>query len=394
MWLIAFTWFVLLVGTGFVFPYFGLYLTQTAKLTGTEAGFVLATIPIVSVFVQPLLAALSDRSGARTRVLSGLAFASACALLLIYRASGFWPLVLATALYAACSVTLAPGLWAVSFALISAISPRAMGYARGAGTLGFGVAVVSFPWLSSWLSTSGIIPSSHSALSSIFPLAALATLIAAFAFSRLPRTAEATRRASMKELATIAKNGPFLRLLLLMFLAFFCFHGPTIFFPVLIQAHGGGVGAISHMWLLMLVLEVPLVLSFGWSVSKLGVRWVVFIGLLAGALRWLLTGWLTDMTWISFVQVLHGVTVWGTVLGGTTYADRQVQANQRSTAQSLVSVVSAGLGGMCSSFASGWLVDHLGPQAPALFGGGLGLLIALSVWWLLPEQRVAESTQG
>lgn len=394
MWLLALTWFALLASIGFTFPYFGLYLLDVAKLSGSEAGVVLAIMPVMSVLFQPLLAALSDRSGARTRVLAGLALASSAALLLMFVAHGFWALLLSTALFALCSVTLVPGLWAVSFAITSPVSPRALGYVRAAGTVGFGVAVVGFPWLEPWLTSPQVAWSRLPFLSWTLPLSAISMFFAALALGALPRGGEVSTRARLKDLTALRENGPFLRLLVVMFLAFLGLHGPTLFFPVLIQANGGGVSAVGHMWLIMLVLEAPLVMAFGSSVKRIGIRRMMLIGLIAGAARWLLSAWLTDLTWISIVQALHGVTVWGTVLGAAAYVDEECEPSQRSTAQSLLSVVSAGLGGMFSSLLAGWLVQHSGPKSPPLWGGLLTLGLAVSVWWILPESKGRRRAAG
>ena len=35
-------------------------------------------------------------------------------------------------------------------------------------------------------------------------------------------------------------------------------------------------------------------------------------------------------------------------------------------------------GGICSNFAAGWLIDHVGPAAPQMYGG-IGALILLCV---------------
>ncbi len=394
MWLLAIAWFLLLGSIGFSFPYFGLYLVDTAKLSGSQAGVALAVIPVMSVLFQPILAAFSDASGARTRVLSGLALASAAALMLLFFAQGFWSVLACTAFFALCSVTLSPGLWAVSFAIAAPISPRAMGYARASGTVGFGVAVIGFPLLGSLLSSSVVAWRNIPLLSWTLPLAAFSMFLAALALRALPRTGDVSTRASFADLAALRKNQPFRRLLLVMFFAFLGLHGPTVFFPVLIQANGGGILALSHMWLIMLALEVPLVWNFGFSVKRLGVRRMILIGLGAGAVRWLCSAWLTDLVWISAVQALHGITVWGAVLGGAAYVDEEVASSQRSTAQSLVSVVGPGLGGMFSSIASGWLVEYWGPKSPALLGGVLTLGLAVSVWWILPESKGRRSAAG
>jgi len=46
-------WFVYMGSVGIVLPYYSLYLKENAGLSGTELGWVLATLPLVSIVVQP-----------------------------------------------------------------------------------------------------------------------------------------------------------------------------------------------------------------------------------------------------------------------------------------------------------------------------------------------------
>ena len=42
-------WFVYMGSVGIVLPYYSLYLKENAGLSGTELGWVLATLPLVSI---------------------------------------------------------------------------------------------------------------------------------------------------------------------------------------------------------------------------------------------------------------------------------------------------------------------------------------------------------
>ncbi len=83
-------------------------------------------------------------------------------------------------------------------------------------------------------------------------------------------------------------------------------------------------------------------------------------------------------------QILHGVIVAGLIIGAPLYVESVVPAQLRSTAQSLLSMMGIGLGGITSSLVAGVLVDRLGPNAPAQAGGIGALVVALAMWRLLP----------
>ena len=55
-------------------------------------------------------------------------------------------------------------------------------------------------------------------------------------------------------------------------------HGPMWLFPIFIRARGGDLNTIRNMWILMLIVEVPLVLSTGSGLKRLGARGMLTVG--------------------------------------------------------------------------------------------------------------------
>jgi MFS family permease len=95
------------------------------------------------------------------------------------------------------------------------------------------------------------------------------------------------------------------------------------------------------------------------------------------------------------VQLLHGVTVTGLLLGGPLYLEAVVPEHLRSTAQSLFAMFAVGAGGLTSNIAAGWLLDHSGVAAPYLFGGIAACALAIAVRWVLPlPRRLAKNDAG
>jgi len=119
-------------------------------------------------------------------------------------------------------------------------------------------------------------------------------------------------------------NRRFVRVLAFTFLTYFSTQGAMVLFPILVHAQGGGIEAISRMWLVMLALEVPLVAAFGAAVGRLGPRGVIALGTAAAALRWTTSGFADELILVHAAQVLHGVTVFGIILGVPFYVDRVV----------------------------------------------------------------------
>jgi len=90
-------WFVYMGSVGIVLPYYSLYLKENAGLSGTELGWVLATLPLVSIVVQPFWGQVADRTGSRSRIVVLLSIGTALGYLALAAAGGFWAILFATA---------------------------------------------------------------------------------------------------------------------------------------------------------------------------------------------------------------------------------------------------------------------------------------------------------
>jgi sugar phosphate permease len=141
---------------------------------------------------------------------------------------------------------------------------------------------------------------------------------------------------------------------------------------------------IRGMWILMLVVEIPLVLSTGSGLKRLGARGLLTVGVFVGGLRWLLSALITDTHLLFAVQALHGVTVVGLNLGSPLYLDTVAPEKLRSTAQGILSMVSLGIAGISSNTAAGWLVDQGGTDRLYLICGIGSLTLAFLAGWILP----------
>ncbi len=382
-------WGLVLGGLGLIFPFYALYLRENAGLTGTEVGLVVATLPLMGVLVQPFWGLVADRTGLRGRVLAVLALGTAAGYATLSRATHFGDFLLLTAGLAVFSTATIPACMSVSLALLPRPNEKAFGRVRVVGTLGFGVSVGAFPFLLRALREAGLVgaptgDAGEPGLHVMFYAAAALLVLAAGASLSLPRRGAVSLRSARGEWRSLLRNRLFVRLLVYAFLAYLSMQGPIVLFPILVRAQGGGLDAVSQMWLIMLVLEVPLVFYFGAGVARMGPRGVIAIGMAAGAIRWGVSGFAEDLRWVYLAQALHGVTVWGIILGAPVYVDAVVPARLRSTAQGLLAMVGVSLGSILSNVGAGWLTDAVGPRAPAQVAGIMGLALTLALPWMLP----------
>ncbi|MCZ6783092.1 MAG: MFS transporter [Proteobacteria bacterium] len=386
-WLLSLIWLFVLGGLGLFFPFYSLYLSENAGLTGTQIGVVMAIPPLAGILAQPFWGQVADRTGSRTRVLALLAAGASAGYALLVLPRSFAGFALGTLGLALFSVALIPNLVSVSLALLRESGGHLFGLVRVWGTIGFAICVGSFPLLIDALRGAAKPETgpSEPLLWLIFPIGAALVAVGALLALALPRGGTGALRAARGDWRMLLRHAPFLRILAFTFLAFLCLQGPMVLFPILVRAQGGDLEALSRMWLLMLSTEIPLVALLGPSIVRLGLRGVIALGLLAGTVRWLVSGFSDDLGVVTWVQMLHGVTVWGVVLGIPMLVDRVVPERLRSTGQGLMAMIGISLGGVVSNLTAGWLVDHVGPSAPAQFGGAAVLTLLLVSPWLLPR---------
>lgn len=387
---IGLVWFFSLGGWGAFFPFFSLYLRENAGLSGSQIGSVLAVLPLVGMFAQPLWGQLGDRSGSRTGVLALLGTGACIGYATLATVDTYAGFLLGTALLACFASALIPSAVAVTLAVVRDGGPHDFGLSRVWGTLGFFVVVVSFPHLlDAWQSSRNLqaLPGgpSEPGLAIMFPVTAAFVLAGALAALMLPRWGAVALRSNRGEWRLLLRHKPFLRALLFTLAAYIFLQGPITMFPVFVRSHGGTLGDVSDMWILMLLLEVPLVAGSGLSLERVGARGLLAVGVLSGGLRWVLCGWSGDLSWIHWSSILHGVTVAGLVIGGPLYVESVVPERLRSTGQGMLAMVGFSLGGILSNLACGWLFDHLGPRAPYLVGGAGALVLGSLVTFLLPD---------
>jgi len=385
-------WFFCLGGLGIHFPFFSLYLGENAGLGGTQVGLVLATIPLVGLAAQPLWGQLADRTGARPRLVALLAVGAAAGYAGLGFARGFSALLLATALLACFASALIPSCVAVTLALARDAGPDAFGRARVWGTVGFLLLVVGFPrLLDSSQAARGLeaLPGgpSEPGLGLMFPITAAWTLCGALVALALPREGAVSARALRGEWRALLRHGPFLRVLLVAFLAYFFTQGPMTMFSLFVRARGGSLDAVSEMWVLMLLLELPLIFYSGGLLLRVGPRGLLALGILACGLRWAVCGASGELGPVYAVSLLHGAVVAGLVVGAPLCADAVVPERLRTTAQGLLAMVGLGAGGILSNAAAGWLFERAGAQFPYLAGGLGALVLGCLVPVLIPGAR-------
>ncbi len=244
--------------------------------------------------------------------------------------------------------------------------------------------MVAFPWLALRLAAATGQGGEAAGLPWIFAVAAGLALPAALLVLRPPPVPNLGLRAHPGDLRHLLKHPPIRRLVLFSFCSSLAMQGPINLFPVLLASRGGGVEELRFSWILMLALEIPLVGFAGATLQRLGPRGLLAMGLLGEGLRWTATAAVPSLAGTVALQIFHGLSAMGVLIGIPLYLELCVPARLRSTGQTLISSIGLGLGWVASSAASGWLFDQVGSYAPFLFCGLLALALAAGLFVFLP----------
>jgi hypothetical protein len=253
--------------------------------------------------------------------------------------------------------------------------------------VGFLVSVVSVP---SFLARLAPTASGGVGLELTLPITAALYFGAALLTLALPRDGDVAIRAARGDWRLLLHNPRFVRFLVFLFGVYLCQQGPMALFPVLVKSLGGSVEMVSDLWVAMLVLEIPLIALSGVGLTHIGARGLLAAGAVAGATRWLVTGVTTDLDVLYTVQILHGITVTGIIVGASLYVELVVPERLRSTGQTLISMVGISFGGVLSNLASGALSDAFGARTPALVGGIGGIVLVVALPWLVARTSPIE----
>ncbi len=385
-------WFAYFGSLGIFYPYFTLYLRENAGLTGTQVGLVLAISPLIGMISQPFWGQVADRTGARTRVLAVLTFGTVFGYLGLGYAQGFWSILLATSALAVVGTAVFPMMTSVSLAILRDAGRHAFGRVRGWGTIGYFILVLVFPWALSWYQAATAASANSAQVSQpglglMFPLTAALVFVSAAVAFFLPQKGAVGLRAERGDWHELLRNRAFLRFLGFSLLAHFLMHGPMWLFPIFIRSRGGDLTTIRNIWILMLIVEIPLVFLTGSGLKRLGARGLLTVGVTIGGLRWLLSASIADPVVFFAVQALHGITVVGLNLGSPLYLDVVAPEKLRSTAQGILSMVGSGLAGTLSNMTAGWLVDHGGTDLLYLLCGIGSLTLGILSVWILPAVK-------
>lgn len=209
---------------------------------------------------------------------------------------------------------------------------------------------------------------------SLLALVAL-TAVLMIALPRVPRRTAAP--AATGTFVAALKRPPVIAFLLVCFLQLAGFGGYYSFYTLYLQSYGYDAATIGFYWAWGVVAEIAVFLLAPRLVRRFPLLTLLYAALIGTAVRWALVAAFPEQPAVMlFAQTLHlfgfGLFHVVTVL----LAPRLLPPGSEARAQSLVSSVGWGAGGIAGSLLAGWLWDAAGPRS--VYAAGL-IIVTLAL---------------
>ncbi len=151
------------------------------------------------------------------------------------------------------------------------------------------------------------------------------------------------------------------------------------FFTLFLEHHHHSRGTAGFLWALAVLAEIGLFLLMGRLISAVGARRLMLMVLGATAARWALTPLLADsLPLLALLQLSHAMTFGAYHSLAVYYVQQYFPGSMQGRGQAFYNAAAYGVGGSVGSLASGYIWQHVSPEA-VFFGAGFAALLG---WWI------------
>src|SRR5262245_32367356 len=373
----------------------GTWLAETLHFSGEQIGLAYGTTALAAMISPFFVGMVADRHFATERILAVLHVIGGLLLFYTSTQTSFVPLYVILLGYTLCYMP--------TLALTNSLSFRQMGdpsrefpAIRVLGTIGWIVAGL-------FIGTMGI-----EAAATPMRIAAVASIVLGAFCLLLPHTPpqKSNRRSSLGEILgldalklmrhrsfAIFVLGSFLICIPLQF--YYTFTNP--FLNELGVTNAAGKMTLGQMSEIFFMLVMP------WFFRRLGVRYMLLVGMAAWTTRYMLfaAGNNAALVWMLYAGILvHGVCYDFFFVTGQIYVDRKAAADLRAAAQGFIAFATLGAGMFIGSWFSGKIVDAFsivnGAEVLHLWGkiwvlpaaGAAAVLILFALFFRAPQDAV------
>jgi PPP family 3-phenylpropionic acid transporter len=334
---------------GVTLPFFPVWLLSRG-LTPENIGIIIGCSTFVRVFFDPLVAQLADKRGIRQPIMLLLVVFALIFFLFYFVSTTFWPILFVTILYSSCCGASQP--LAESLTMLAVNSNKfEYGRVRLWGSLTFILAAI--------IAGKTLVDNSSDIILFMI-LATLCCLIVVTIF--LPNIKSATVSNEKFPIIPLLCNKTFILVLLA---AAFIQSSHAVYYgfgTIHWQKAGISEVMIGLLWAEGVIAEVLVFIWGGLILRNTSPIRLIFLGGLAGIIRWVGTGFDDNLIILFVLQILHGFTFGATHLGIIYYIAANVSEGLSATAMGLYAAVTGLVMGLMV-MASGQIYAVLEGQA-------------------------------
>ena len=340
-------------------PVLSAYLINDLGFNGTQVGVIYCLLPLATIISPFIGGQFADRYFSSEKVISFMQFTGGILLVLISQITGYKAMMGLMFLYCL--------LYAPTLALTNSIAfinledaEKDFGVIRVGGTIG---------WIAAGLGLSGwrIIARSYDAIAfsgDTLLLAGIISIIMGFHSLTLPHTPPKKEGAgpwAFLEAVNMLKNKNFLIFIIIAFVV----STELMFYYVLTAPFltsdmiGIDDSMVPGVMVIAQAAEI-IVMAFllGYFLSKFGIRKTMVIGVLAWPLRYIIFA-IGSPVWLVIASLtLHGFCYVFFFTAAFIYVDKVAPTDIRASAQSLIAIVTLGMGNFIGSLFAGWVKTY------------------------------------
>lgn len=334
----------------------GTYLDKVLGASGVQVGAAYSAMAIATIFSPFFVGMIADRFFAAQKVLGVLHLVGAALLYYLIQVDNpdtfYWILLLYSLLYAP------------TLALANSVAFRQMKdpskefpSIRVLGTIG---------WIATGLLIDKVFRISTDQLAFTFKMAAVASALLGILSFFLPDTPPKAR-GTKTSIAKILGADAFVlfrdRSFSIFFLASVLICIPLSFYYSLTNLYltETGMQNVTSSMTLGQISEAVFILLIPVFFKRLGVKWMIALGMIAWALRFVAFGYGNADTglWMLFMGIiLHGICFDFFFVTGQIYTDSKAGLNIQSQAQGMITMATYGIGMWIGTLLSGYVKDH------------------------------------
>ncbi len=368
-------------------PYITSYYTK-AGMSAVQIGILVTIGPLIAIFIQPLWAVISDRTGRKKEVLALVILGSALSMYSYYIGKTFLTFFIASFLVAIFSTSMVP----LSDAIVLRSAQKHnfdFSKIRLAGSIGYATMVI----------LSGAIVKSNPDLQ--FLLGSIGYFLLFIAILMLPKKecipSEVikkvnTPKRSMKERLNLLNIFESKQIFLLLAFAFISQVGLSFHFTFLgvyMTRLGYGESMIGWVNCVAAFSEIPVLFLINRVLRKFSAMTITIAACFFLIFRILLiTGESTIFILLS--NAIHGITFMAIYYSCAVFISKNVKPKNQSTGQSILAIVQAGIGSIVGNILGGRLVDAFGLKQAYIIMATF--VLAATVLLLLVQLVLRKST--